>query len=140
MAEEKGGPKREKNPVAEMLIWKDYVAKESKIVQVYDKFTQNPASIKIVTDKPNIDNAIKAANKDENFEATIKTTFTKYFDVPKNKIRAPQTASQEIGWNHDIPLPEAFNNHKRIECNETGFATNFAYMKGHSLFSNKNKL
>ena len=140
MAEEKGGSKREKNPVAEMLIWTDYVKKENKIVQVYDKFTQNPRSVKIVTDKPNIDNTLKAADKDPAFEATIKTTFTNYFDVPKNKIKAPKTASQEIGWNHDIQLPEQFFNHRKVECNETGFATNFAYMKGHSLYSNKNKL
>ena len=45
MAEDKGGSKREKNPVADMLIWTDYIQKENKIVQVYDKFTLNPGSI-----------------------------------------------------------------------------------------------
>lgn len=140
MAEDKGGSKREKNPVADMLIWTDYIQKENKIVQVYDKFTLNPASIKIVTDKPNVDNTVSENRKDPAFEATCKTTFDNYYSVPKKKQLAPQTASQEIGWNHDIPTPHAFQNHRRGECVETSFAANFCYMKGHSLYSNKNKL
>ena len=140
MAEEQRGSKREKNPVADALIWSDYIKKENALVKVYDKFTLNPASIKIVSDNPNINNAIKAADKNPEFEATIKTTFTNYFDVPKNKIKAPMTAAQELGWYHDVQMPEQFQNNKRIECHETSFATNFSNMTGHSLYSNKNKL
>merc|ERR1712224_488097 len=140
MAEETRGSKREKNPVADSLIWSDYIKKENALVQVYDKFTLNPASIKIVSDKPNIDNAIKAADKNPEFEQTIKTTFTNYFDVPKNKVKAPVTAAQEVGWTHDIPMPESFQNNRRVECHETAFAKNYSFMKGHSLYSNKNKL
>ena len=140
MGDDKGGSKRIKNPVSEMLIWTDYIQKENKIVQVYDKFTLNPASIKIVSDKPNVNNTIHESKKDPNFEQTVKSTFDNYYAVPKKKQTAPQTASQEIGWNHDIQTPEPFQNHKRGECVETSFAANFCYMKGHSLYSNKNKL
>merc|ERR1712224_247577 len=140
MAEETRGSKREKNPVADSLIWSDYIKKENALVQVYDKFTLNPASLKVVSEKPNIHNTIKASDKNPEFEATIKTTFTNYFDVPKNKLKAPVTAAQEVGWNHDIQMPTSFQNNARVQCHETTFATNYSKDKGHSLYSNKNKL
>merc|ERR1711977_64249 len=136
MAEEQRGSKREKNPVADSLIWSDYIKKENALVQVYDKFTLNPASLKVVSEKPNINNAIKAADKNPEFENTIKTTFTNYFDVPKNKLKAPMTAAQEVGWNHDVQMPSSFQNNKREVCHETQFATCFSKDKGYSLFSN----
>ena len=66
MAEDKGGSKREKNPVSDMKIWTDYIQKENKIVCVYDKFTLNPASLKTVTEKPNVKPQVKQ-NDDPEF-------------------------------------------------------------------------
>ena len=70
----------------------------------------------------------------------MKTSFTNYYNPPKAKMMAPTTSSQEVGWNNTPLISEQFKDHKRLECKETSFGSNYMFMKGHSLYSNKNQL
>ena len=123
-----------------MRIWNDYIEKENKHMQIYDKYVLHPSSIRTFTDKPNVPTIIPEKDVDLDFQAKAKKTFEDYHNPPKAKQKFPQTSNQEFGWDLFQQPPEAFRNFKRDSCKETAFATNFSYMKGHSLYSNKNKL
>ena len=140
MGDEKRGTRREPNPVADMLIWKSYVEKEHAHLRIYDNFNINPATMKIITDKPGVKQNISEEDMKTEFGKTVKKTFEDFYNPPKKKIPFPKTEAQEIGWDHDVPEPRKFRDHKKNGCFETTFADNFYYMKGHSLYSNKNKL
>lgn len=135
---------KEKNPIADMIIWNQTIEKENKNIKLYTKFHITPSNIYQVTDKIGIDPdryfiQSKKTKVNKELDSTVQSYLNRCFDVPKNKYPYPLSEAQEIGWYHDYPGVKPFKRHE-IKCSdETTFDNAYAQLTGYSQFSKKAK-
>ena len=91
-------PQREKNPIADMIIWSQTIEKENKHIKLYENFHVTPGSIYAVADKIGVDPKKyfiqNPKNKTNNIlDTSVKDYLNRCFDVPRNKYPYPQSES-----------------------------------------------